>query len=70
MIPRLNRMILQAQLADGRKGLGMAAVRELLAGGARQQRGHALQRGGHEAVVDSGAAALAVDDPGFAQDFR
>jgi hypothetical protein len=35
-----------------------------LAGRAGQDRGDAIERGGHEPVVDPGAATLGVDDPG------
>ena len=41
-----------------------ARANDSLAGWAGQDRGDAVEGGGHEPVVDPGAAALGVDDPG------
>jgi hypothetical protein len=38
-------------------------ARASLAGRAGQDRSHAVERGGHQPVVDPGAATLGVDDP-------
>ncbi len=60
--PIIARAIVRARRAH--HVLDFAQAPDSLAPRAGQDRGDAVERGGHEAVVDPGAAALGVDDPG------
>ncbi len=60
--PIIARAVLRARRA--RPVPVVALANDSLADRAGQDRGDAVERSGHEPVVDPGAAALGVDDPG------